>query len=41
MIMSSVTQGEGPVYDKLVNITPITMSYDTYNYSHWGLQTNL
>ena len=23
MIMSSVTQGEAPIYDKLVNITPI------------------
>ena len=22
---------------KLVNITPITMVYGTYNYSYWGL----
>ena len=26
---------------KLVNITSITMVFGTYNYSYWGLKTNL
>ena len=31
------TISEAPKISKLVNITPITMVYDTYNYSYWGL----
>ena len=30
-------QCEAPKIAKLVNITPITMVYGTYNYSYWGL----
>jgi hypothetical protein len=29
-------QCEVPKISKLVNITPITMVYGTYNYSYWG-----
>ena len=36
-------QCEAPKIAKLVQITPITMVYSTYNYSYWGesKQTNL
>ena len=30
-------QCEAPKIAKLVNITPITMVYGTYNYRYWGL----
>jgi hypothetical protein len=29
-------QCEVPKISKLVNITPLTMVYGTYNYSYWG-----
>ena len=32
-----VVQCEVPKIAKLVNITPITRVYGTYNYSYWGL----
>ena len=34
----AVLQGGAPGHDsvQLVQITPITMVYDTYNYSYWG-----
>ena len=33
---SSWIQCEAPKIAKLVQITPITMVYGTYNYSYWG-----
>ena len=35
----SIAKLVGPLFTiaKLVNITPITMAYGTYNYSYWGL----
>ena len=38
-IFHSPTSGEAPGHDsvQLVQITPITMVYGTYNYSYWAL----
>ena len=40
-IWKNGVQCEAPKIAKLVQIPPKTMVYGTYNYSYWGLQTNL
>jgi|Cyp1metagenome_2_1107374.scaffolds.fasta_scaffold08096_18 hypothetical protein len=37
IVMVLFIQCEAPKIAKLVQITPITMVYGTYNYSYWGL----